>query len=178
VHTTWIDNSDGNWEIYYKRSTDRGVHWDSTIRLTNNPAVSSYPHIAATDSAVHVIWTDDRDQQGNSNREIYYKRNPTGNVGTAEKPKARLIKSADGLSISPSVVSKTAWLTYTLPRTGLVSIALYDITGERLLLLKQAVEAAGEHRMAFKVKGLPIGVYLARMTFDGVAVTTKIIVVK
>ncbi len=38
VHVVWSDERDGNYEIYYKRSTDGGVSWGADTRLTNNPS--------------------------------------------------------------------------------------------------------------------------------------------
>jgi hypothetical protein len=76
VHVVWTDNHEGNFEIYYDRSQDRGQSWETVTRLTNNTAVSFYPFVAASKSGVHVIWQETRD----GNNEIYYKRNPTGNL--------------------------------------------------------------------------------------------------
>jgi Neuraminidase (sialidase) len=70
VHVVWYDIRDGNWEIYYKRSTDNGVTWEGDQRLTEESMSSYYPAIAVWDSIVHVVWYDIRD----GNREIYYKR--------------------------------------------------------------------------------------------------------
>jgi len=70
VHVVWRDNWDGNYEIYYKRSTDAGVTWGVYNQLTNNAAVSDYPSIAVSGPVVHVVWYDYRD----GNLEIYYKR--------------------------------------------------------------------------------------------------------
>lgn len=75
VHVVWQDNSEGNYEIYYKRSLDNGISWGPDIRLTNNIDLSERPSIAISDSVVHVVWQDFRD----GNLEIYYKHNPTGN---------------------------------------------------------------------------------------------------
>jgi hypothetical protein len=36
VHVVWGDYRDGNYEIYYKRSSDAGVSWGTDTRLTNN----------------------------------------------------------------------------------------------------------------------------------------------
>jgi hypothetical protein len=68
VHTVWYDQRDGNYEIYYKRSTDNGTNWEADIRLTNNSADSRYPSIAVSGSLVHIVWQDKR----NGNDEIYY----------------------------------------------------------------------------------------------------------
>jgi len=75
VHIVWTDNHNGNFEIYYTHSTDGGITWGTDTRLTDNTAVSFYPFVSASVSAVHVIWQDNRD----GNNEIYYKRNSTGN---------------------------------------------------------------------------------------------------
>ncbi len=75
IHLVWYDKRDGNPEIYYKRSRDRGQSWERDMRLTNDPAQSVKPFVAASGQAVHVVWEDDRD----GNFEIYYKRNPGGN---------------------------------------------------------------------------------------------------
>jgi len=76
VHVVWTDNRNGNYEIYYKRSTDAGVNWGADIRLTNNTAFSLDPSVAVSGSVVHVVWNDNRD----GNREIYYKHSIDGGV--------------------------------------------------------------------------------------------------
>src|SRR3970040_1297733 len=60
VLVVWYDNRDGNYEIYYKRSTDGGVSWGSDTRLTNNTANSFLPSVAVSGSVVHVVWYDNR----------------------------------------------------------------------------------------------------------------------
>ena len=74
VHVVWNDNRDGNWETYYKRSTDAGTTWGSDRRLTTDGSASDNPSVALAGNAVHVVWMDYRD----GNYEIYYKRDPTG----------------------------------------------------------------------------------------------------
>jgi len=56
------------------------AQWEPDVRLTNTDAFSRHPSIAVKDSFVHVVWADERD----GNPEIYYKHNPTGNVGIFE----------------------------------------------------------------------------------------------
>ena len=76
VHIVWEDSRDGNFEIYYKRSIDKGITWEPDVRLTNAIYNSLMPCVALADSVVHIGWYDKRD----FNDEIYYKRDPTGNV--------------------------------------------------------------------------------------------------
>jgi len=96
VHVVWYDNRDGNYEIYYKRSTDGGVSWGADSRLTNNPAFSQYPSVSVSGQVVHVVWTDNRDGNG----EIYYKCSTGGGVSWGTDTR---LTNNGGLSWDPSV---------------------------------------------------------------------------
>ncbi len=97
LHVVWSDDRNGNiGEIYYKRSTDGGLNWESDLRLTNDPAVSNFPSVAAYGTIVHVIWHDERD----GNTEIYYKR--SADNGSTWETDTRLTNNV-GSSINPSV---------------------------------------------------------------------------
>jgi len=59
VHVVWSDNRNGgNYEIYYKRSTDGGVSWGPDTRISNNVYSSENPSISVSGSVVHVVWDD------------------------------------------------------------------------------------------------------------------------
>ena len=74
VHVVCIDETPGNREIYYMKSTNGGSSW-TTKRLTWNSA-SVYTPAIATDSSdnIHVVW--EKDAPG----EIYYKRSTDGGI--------------------------------------------------------------------------------------------------
>jgi len=76
VFAVWYDNRDGNYEIYFKRSTDAGLSWSADVRLTNETSLSEFPAIEISSGAIHVFWRDLRDGNG----EIYYKRSTSGGV--------------------------------------------------------------------------------------------------
>ena len=90
VHIVWYDRRAGNYEIYYNRSVDNGETWGiDNKRLTNSSAYSGIPSIAVCDSAVHVVWVDERD----SDYEIYYNRSV--NDGETWGGDERLTNAAD-----------------------------------------------------------------------------------
>jgi len=60
AHVTWRDIRDGNWEVYYKRSTDGGLEWSSDMRLTFDPDLSIKPHVASEGSTIRITWEDRR----------------------------------------------------------------------------------------------------------------------
>jgi hypothetical protein len=76
VYAAWSDKRDGNYEIYFTRSTDRGATWETATRLTVGDSSSMDPSIAANGLIVSIAWYDIRD----GNWEIYYKRSIDGGV--------------------------------------------------------------------------------------------------
>jgi hypothetical protein len=71
IHVVWLDDTSGNNEIYYKKSTSGGATWARHKRLTWNSGNSSWPRMAIdSNSYIHVVWHDDTPGQA----EIFYKR--------------------------------------------------------------------------------------------------------
>jgi hypothetical protein len=81
LHVAWYDETPGNPEIFYKKSTDEGITWTSK-RLTYNSGDSWYPTIT-TDSSnhVHVAWED----YTSGDPRVYYKRSTDGGGTWATK---------------------------------------------------------------------------------------------
>jgi len=71
LHVAWADDTPGNYEIYYKKSTDGGASWTANERLTWTSSYSWEPSIAVDSSGtVHIVWYDNTP----GNWEIYYKK--------------------------------------------------------------------------------------------------------
>lgn len=96
VHVAWQDPRDGNWEIYYIRSTDGGTTWGAGARLTNAGGDSMYPSIAVSGNNVHIVWQDLR----GGNFQIYYKNSFDG--GTTWGADTQIVNSPR-LSEFPSI---------------------------------------------------------------------------
>jgi len=75
LYVVWEDSTPGNYEIYYKMSTDGGSTWGATKRLTWTSGSSYEPAIAIdSNNNVHVVWHD----LTPGNAEIYYKMSTDG----------------------------------------------------------------------------------------------------
>ncbi len=122
VHVVWYDNrdskldvngnSDGNFEEYYKRSTDGGFSWGPEIRLTYNTFKSLHPSIFVTGSNLHLVWNDNRD----GNYEVYYKNSLDGGVSWSDDLR---LSYTEGKSWMPAVavsgsVVHVAWHDSTI----------------------------------------------------------------
>jgi len=74
LHVVWHDETPGNYEIYYKKSTDGGSSW-ITKRLTCNSGGSYSPAIAVdSNNNLHVVWRD----LTPGTWEIYYSKSTDG----------------------------------------------------------------------------------------------------
>lgn len=99
VHVIWGDSRHGNFEIYYKRSTDNGTNWGTDTRLTNNSTGSFSPYVAAWGNAVYIVWWDN---QNSSNYETFYKR--SSDNGATWSSDTRLSLNDGYRSDCPSIV--------------------------------------------------------------------------
>jgi hypothetical protein len=89
IHLVWRDNRDGNAEVYYKRSLDGGEKWNSDERLTNDPAESEHPKVAAWDNNLIVVWRDNR----NGKYEIFHMISTDAGASFSE---AKSLVTSDG----------------------------------------------------------------------------------
>ncbi len=69
-------NVNGNTEVYYTYSSDRGLTWQPEMRLTNDVALSENPSVTGSGLNVHIAWWESRD----GNYEIYYKNSLDGGL--------------------------------------------------------------------------------------------------
>jgi hypothetical protein len=69
VYVVWQDDTPGNAEILFRRSTDKGDNFDSQKNLSNNLGTSTVPQIAASKNNVYVVWQDDTP----GNAEIFFR---------------------------------------------------------------------------------------------------------
>ena len=71
IHIAWHDKTPGNYEIFYRKSTDGGTTWLANDRVTWNATDSVCPGISiAPSNQVHLTWEDNLSPDS----EIFYKK--------------------------------------------------------------------------------------------------------
>ena len=99
IHVVWQDQTPGNYEIFYKRSTNNGTSWSGLTRLTWNESDSWKPNITiSSDNNIHIAWYD----RTPGNWEIFYKRSTTN--GASWSVPTRLTWNT-GLSGDPNLTA-------------------------------------------------------------------------
>ncbi|MCX6162606.1 MAG: T9SS type A sorting domain-containing protein [Ignavibacteriae bacterium] len=181
VHFVWQDQRDGNHEIYYKCSSDGGLNWGADTRLTNNSSVSTQTSISISGSVIHVIWVDLRD----GNQEIYYKRNPTGNITEIKNISSEFPDEFKLMQNYPNPFNPVTKIRFDIPvchsgegRNQFVSIIIYDALGREVETLVNEVQSAGSYSVDFNASNLSGGVYFCRMQSAGFTDVTKLVLLK
>jgi hypothetical protein len=113
IHVVWDDDTPGNKEIYYRKSTDGGDTWTASKRITWTPGASLSAAIAIDPTGyLHVVWYEDV----SGNKEIYYSQSTDG--GVSWSPGQRLTWNS-GSSTFPAISANTSgnvhvvWSDYT-----------------------------------------------------------------
>jgi len=102
IHVAWSDNSPGNSEIYYRKSTDKGNTWAPLRKLTWTAGESTYPRIVFDAwNNIHLVWQDNTP----GNLEIYYKKSTDGGVIWST---AQSLTTTFGNSCNPSLAVDTS----------------------------------------------------------------------
>ncbi len=69
-------------------------------------------------------------------------------------------------------------VVYHIPRSGVVSVDLYDILGRKIETLVHGFQGSGTHTVAVNASRLASGVYLCRLVAPGNSMTTKLVLEK
>ncbi|MCI0715417.1 MAG: exo-alpha-sialidase [Chlorobi bacterium] len=171
VHVVWTGDREGNYEVYYKRSTDGGTSWGPDERLTNNSAISQISSITVSGQVVHVVWHDNRD----GNWEIYYKRNPTGNpiglinIGTEIPSHFSLHQNY------PNPFNPVTKIRFAIPNVGTVPrtvrLIIYDMLGGEVTTLINEELNPGTYEVDWDASNYPSGVYYYQLTVNSEQLT-------
>jgi len=80
IYVVWIDNRNGNWDIYFARSTDGGVSFESNVQVDDGRAYiqsQNIPSVAADPAGnIYVVWHASL----TGNWDIYFARSTDGGV--------------------------------------------------------------------------------------------------
>jgi cyclomaltodextrinase / maltogenic alpha-amylase / neopullulanase len=78
----------------------------------------------------------------------------------------------------PNPFNPTTTITYTLPESGLVTIGVYRINGQRVSVIENGVRASGTHSVTWDATGLASGVYFYRIRAGDYSAVRQMVLVK
>ena len=78
----------------------------------------------------------------------------------------------------PNPFNPSTTIKYAVPKTSLVKITVYDLTGQEVALLVNELKEAGTYELKFDASNIASGVYLYRMVADNFSSVRKLNVLK
>ena len=78
----------------------------------------------------------------------------------------------------PNPFNPTTQVNYSIPKSGIVSVIVYNTLGQRVATLFSGRASAGEHTVTFNADRFASGVYFCRMEAGGFSKTVKIMLLK
>lgn len=82
------------------------------------------------------------------------------------------------VSASPNPFNPVTRLTYSVPRSEHVSLAVYDVTGRLVARLVDGVVEPGEHTVEWSAAGVASGVYFGRLQAGSVEKAKRLVLLK
>jgi hypothetical protein len=80
------------------------------------------------------------------------------------------------LQVTPNPFVRVANVSYAVPKSGNVSLRLYDVTGKLVTTLANGYTTAGNHNAPVNAEKLASGIYLLKFESDNYTTTSKLII--
>ncbi|KAB2907732.1 MAG: Omp28-related outer membrane protein [Ignavibacteriales bacterium] len=78
----------------------------------------------------------------------------------------------------PNPFNPETRISFSVPKSGYVSLKVYDLLGKEVATLVDGEIAAGNHYRNFNAEALPSGVYVCRLEAEGVSLSRKMSLLK
>jgi len=124
LHLIWVNKSDGNPEIYYKKSVNGGDNWSEDKRITYTVNNSYQPDMDIDSSGnIHIVWQEWLDDKG-QNTDVYYAKS----IDEGEHWDITALTNVSGDSEGPCIIINSKDTLYAFwddYRGGGASYAIY-----------------------------------------------------
>ena len=113
IWVVWTSNRTGNYDIYYRTSSDGGANWSDEKPLTNDSKRDEYPSIMQTSNgSIWVVWA----KFINSQWDLYYRTSNDGGVNWSDEKPLTIDLDND---LTPSITTTangTIWIVWQSDR--------------------------------------------------------------
>jgi hypothetical protein len=201
THFDDIDVSAGgysNGELYLASSQDGGETWTEPDNITDSYSGDciaedcdsdhwSSMHEVADDS-LYILYINDKDAGGipqtegsaTENAVLYLAvEDPTGLCGATSVDDEVSVPSTFELAQNyPNPFNATTNISFTLDEASNVSVEVFNILGEKVTTLVDGNLEAGEHTLNWDAAKYTSGVYMYKLSANGVSETRRMVLLK
>ena len=175
IHTEY-ENHLNQIEIWSRPDTTYSGFYRIAIQTATNYSnghIYVFPNLPCTNGSLYIYAVTD--VNGCS---IFSNDTLTAGVNVSMDRGVILNPSSFTLSSFPNPFNPSTTLSFTLPKSGNVRLAVYDILGREVKVLQEGIVEAGEHAVTFDGSHLSSGIYFARLESSGNVKTQKLLLLK
>lgn len=121
VYLFYIDKIDGNFDVYFRLSSNKGESWGDVFRVLESPGISGVPNIAVDGSEIHLVWRE----VVNGNYETFYTK--SSDQGDSWSQEVNLSNDMP-MSYNQCIAKLGNKIFVIWERAGSPSINLFDIS--------------------------------------------------
>jgi len=127
IWVVWVSNRKaGNYELFYKTSSNYGLTWSPDTRLTTASGVDLSPSIMqARNGTIWVVWASDRF----INYELFYKTSHNNGAQWSQDTRLTIDPNFDSSPSIMQVTDGTIWVVWCSNRTGNYQLFYKTYTG-------------------------------------------------
>ena len=180
VVISWQGMSSTQGGIWAVTSSDGGVSFSSPVAVTDEfDYCASYPSMFLDENQnVYVVWADER----GGDKDIYFSR-ATTTTGIEENNVSEVADDYLLYQNYPNPFNQRTIITYCIPKTTTIKLAVYDLLGKQLVSLVAGKQLAGSYKVVWDGKDeygcmVGSGVYFYRIEAGNFVKTYKMILLK
>lgn len=170
VGAVWDNDFGSGGAIYLRTSNDYGKTFCPADSPTSGTQVGE-PDIAIAKRKIHLVWSE----QLSGNTEIFY-REGTLTENPDLKPTAP--KEFSLLQNYPNPFNGSTHLRYDIPKTTPVTLIVYNLLGQQVARLVDAIQSPAHYDVPFDGGNLATGVYFYRLRTDFFTSIKKLMIIK
>jgi len=145
----WASCPGNQWSIRCSCSGDGGDTWHGPSTIASSPSLVTEPDFTTGGDTLFVIW---RDTAGISFRQFVL--TPTGGAHTAPAVNAFALQQN-----FPNPFNPTTHIAYSLAASGMTTLDVYNVLGQKVLTLVNERQSAGNYRATVDGSRLSSGCY-------------------
>ena len=170
VSVAWDNDFGSGGAIYLRTSNDYGKTYCPIDSPTTGSEVGE-PKIVITGRTLRMVWSE----QSNGHQEIFYRDGTlTKNPGIIIPPPTEFVLAQN----YPNPFNGSTQLRYDIPVTSHVRLTVYNILGQQVAQLVDAVQSADHYTVAFEGTNLPSGVYFYRLKTANFTAIKKLMIIR
>jgi hypothetical protein len=173
--------NDDRTDVYLAVSKDGGDTF-SNYKISESPFIpygwrfmGDYSHIVAMGDIIRPVWA----RMDDGLVSVWTALIDSGSLtGINKEPISAMLTGFKITSIYPNPFNMSTCIRYKLPKSGNVTIKIFDILGKEIHTLYSGIQSKGEYNIHWNAAGLTSNIYIVRMEFGKNYQTRKVVIIK